>query len=138
MWAAIAGVALAAGLLWLLTVLISNRTVTPKGPFEQTEFEVGRVSQLADSVPFLLSDASPARSRDVYVQHLGDDEEAGWLVFSARAPGQDDRACSLRWIDEDEEFEDPCTDERYPADGEGLTRYPVEVRDGSLYADFTP
>ena len=137
--AAIAAVVVAASLLWLLTVLISNRTVTPRGPFEADEFEVGRASALADRVPFLLADASPSRTRDIYVQHLGADEEEGWLAFAAYAPGQTERDCFLRWSTADEEFRDPCTDETFPADGDGLTHYPTRVDDdGRVHVDLTP
>lgn len=139
MVAAIVGVVLAAALMWVLTVLISNRTVTPKGPFEQAEFSVGRTDEIVDRVPFLLPDASPSRSRDIYIQHLDDDEDEGWLAFSAFAPGQTDRACFLRWSAADEVFRDPCTDAEHPSDGEGLTHYPVRVDDdGRLHVDLTP
>ena len=131
--AAVVGVALAAGLMWLLTVLISNRSVTPKGPFEQTEFSVG-IASVADRVPFLLPDASPSRRRDIYIQHLGADEEEGWLAFAAFAPGQVDRDCFLRW--DGTQFEDPCTGEVFPDDGAGLTPYDTRVDDGRLYVDL--
>jgi hypothetical protein len=124
---------MAAGVLWLLTMLISDRTVTPRGPFEAAEFEVGRVDRLARRVPLLLADASPKKDRDVFVQHLGADVDQGWLVFAARLPGQS-RDCTLKW--RGEAFEDPCTGETVPADGEGLTQYPTRVEDGRLYVDL--
>ena len=133
--AAIAGVVVALGLMWLLTVLISNRTVTPQGAFEQDEFSV-RIASIEDQVPFLLPDASPSRSRDIYIQHLAGDEDEGWLAFSAFAPGQDDRDCFLRW--DGSAFADPCTDETFPADGDGLTHYPTRVEDERVYVDLTP
>jgi hypothetical protein len=128
--ASVVGVVLAAGLMWLLTVLISNRTVTPKGPFEDTEFSV-RIESVEDRVPFLLPDASPSRRRDIYIQHVEDE----WLAFSAFAPGQDDRDCFLRW-DGTAHFTDPCTDEQFPANGAGLTQYPTRVDDDRLYVDL--
>ena len=132
-WAAVLGVVLAGGLLWTLTVLISNRTVTPRGPFTADEFAVGRVASIADRVPFLLPDASPGRKRDIYVQHLGSDLDRGWLAFSALAPGQTDRSCFLRWTGE--RFEDPCTQATFPPDGTGLTKYPTRVENARLYVD---
>lgn len=136
---AVAALVVAAVLLWLVTVLISNRTVTPRGPFAADEFIVGRTSALVDRVPFLLPDASPARARDIYVQHLGRDEDEGWLAFSAFAPGQTDRECFLRWDDEASAFEDPCTGATFPPDGDGLTQYPTSVDDdGTLSVDLTP
>ena len=130
--------AVAAGLLWLLTVLISNRTVTPRGPFEADEFQVGRAAALVDRTPFLLADASPARTRDIYIQHLGGRDDEGWLAFSAFAPGQADRDCFLRWAGPEDRFRDPCTGETFPADGEGLTHYPTRVDDdGRVHVDLT-
>jgi hypothetical protein len=129
----VVGVVLAGGLLWALTVLISNRTVTPRGPFTADEFTVGRVASIADRVPFLLPDASPSHERDLYVQHLGDDLDRGWLAFAALAPGQTDRGCFLKW--RADHFEDPCTGKTFPPDGTGLTAYPTRVANGRLYVD---
>ena len=138
--ASVVAVVLAAVLLWVVTVLISNRTVRPRGPFEADTFEVGQVAALVDRTPFLLPDASPSRSRDVWVQHdPGRGPEEGWLVFSALAPGQTDRSCFLRWSEEDGVFRDPCTGDEFPANGDGLTHYPVEVDDDArLHVDLTP
>jgi hypothetical protein len=135
---AVTGVVVAGALLWLVTVLISNRTVRPRGPFEAEEFRVGHVSALVDRVPFLLPDASPSRSRDVWVQHLGDDESSGWLVFAALAPGQSDRSCFLRW-DGVQHFTDPCTGDQFPADGSGLRQYATRIDDDDrLHVDLSP
>lgn len=135
MVAAVAGVVVAGGLLWLLTVLISNRTVTPKGPFTAEEFEVGRIDRLVERVPFPLQDPL-GRGRHIFVQHLGDDADERWLAVSAYAPGQDDESCALVWGGE--AFEDPCTGAAFPADGTGLDQYPARVDDGRLYVDLTP
>ena len=127
------GVVFAGGLLWTVTVLISNRTVTPRGPFTADEFTVGRVASIADRVPFLLPDASPGHTRDIYVQHLGSELDRGWLAFAALAPGQTDRSCFLRWTGE--HFEDPCTHATFPPNGTGLTKYATRVGNGRLYVD---
>jgi hypothetical protein len=132
----VVAVVAAGSLLWVLTVLISNRTVSPRGPFASDEFRVGHVEELVDRVPFLLPDASPSQRRDIYVQHLGDDVEEGWLAFAAYAPGQTDRECFLRW-DGVQHFTDPCTERQFPAAGEGLQRYPTRVdEDGRLHVDL--
>ena len=133
--AAVVGVVGAGGLMWLLTVLISNRTVTPKGPFTAEEFEVGRIDRLVERVPFPLQDPL-GRGRHVFVQHLGDDDEEGWLVLSAYAPGQDDEQCALVW--DGGAFKDPCTGDEFPPSGDGLAEYPTRVDDGRLYVDLTP
>jgi hypothetical protein len=103
------------------------------------EFRAGRADRLAariaaDGRPFLIADASPARERDIYLQHEGDDEEEGWLAFSARAPGQDQRGCSLVWHGTG--FADPCTGQPFPPDGEGLTHYATRVEDGIVLVDL--
>jgi hypothetical protein len=101
------------------------------------EFEVGQAERLAreidDRGPFLFRNPAGA-DRHVYIQHLGDDPEKGWLTVGARAPGQEDESCYLE-VDGDG-FVDPCSGEEYPAEGDGLTRYPTEVRGGTVYVDL--
>ena len=93
-------------------------------------FRVGHAAALVDQVPFLLPDATPGRSVDIYIQHdPGRPVEEGWLAFSAFAPGQTDRSCFLRYDEDDEVFRDPCTDAEFPPDGTGLTQYPTSVDD---------
>lgn len=102
-------------------------------------FLAGRVERLAPAVefdgPIIIPDASPERSRDIYLQHLGPGVEQGWLALGAQAPGAE-RECLIRWQSEAHEFVDPCTGRRYPADGEGLTRYPTRVTAGVLSVDL--
>jgi hypothetical protein len=130
-----------AALLVGLSVLASSGSVDIR--LGDDRFPVGRTERLArriavDRRPFLFSDVSGRGDRDIYLQHLGETPEVGWLAFAARAPGQDDRDCFLDWDVAAQELVDPCTDERFPADGSGLTRYPVEVDDGQLYVDLRP
>ena len=101
-------------------------------------FEVGPAVDRAEAIerdgPILIPD--PASGvRDIYIQHVGDDPEAGWLVFDSRRP-EAGRECTLSWDVEEASFLDPCTDEVVPADGEGLRHYPVEVVDGALVVDL--
>ena len=102
-------------------------------------FRAGQVERLADAIaregPILIPDASPDRARDIYLQHLGEAPEVGWLAFAAQAPGTE-RTCLLQWEPAGEEFRDPCSQRRYPADGEGLTHYPATVTDGELTVDL--
>jgi hypothetical protein len=79
---------------------------------------------IAERGPLLISDVAGG-DRDVFVQHVGDDPEKGWLVFAAR-PADAGRDCTLAWDGEQEQFDDPCSDRTFPADGEGLKQYPVE------------
>jgi hypothetical protein len=103
----------------------------------------GAADQIAESGPILYPDAGTG-DRDMVLQHLGDDPERGWLAFAARPP-QTPRECTLQWDDGDQVFRlldpdgerrGPCDGQEFPADGEGLTQYPVTVRDGDLDIDL--
>lgn len=102
-------------------------------------FRAGQVQRLAAAIardgPIAIPDASPDRARDIYLQHLGETPEVGWLAFAAQAP-EADRTCLLQWEPADAEFRDPCSEQRYPADGEGLTHYPAAVTEGLLTVDL--
>ena len=80
--------------------------------------------------PILFKDPLTSKpGRELYVQHLGDDEEKGWIAVEAYSPGERKLACLLTWDAKAYEFVDPCSKERYPADGTGLRVYPGEVDD---------
>lgn len=102
-------------------------------------FEAGKSDRLSKAIakagPILIADASPNQTRDIYIQHLGDDPEKGWIAFAARANGAP-RECYLEWKLSSREFVDPCSTNHYPADGKGLTGYSVEVRDGKVLVDL--
>lgn len=102
-------------------------------------FRAGQVERLAAAIaregPIAIPDASPQRARDIYLQHLGETPEVGWLAFAAQAPGAV-RTCLLQWLPAEAEFVDPCSQQRYPADGEGLTQYPTTVEEGVLTVDL--
>ena len=84
-----------------------------------------RAAAIAADGPILLADVASG-DRDVYLQHLGDDPDSGWLVFDARRPGAG-RDCTLVW--DDGQFTDPCDGTVVPADGSGLAAYNVDVDD---------
>jgi hypothetical protein len=98
-------------------------------------FVVGRADRFAERIaeqgaPILFKDPlTSAPGRELYVQHLGDDEKEGWLAIEAYAPGERELDCLLSWDRKTAEFVDPCTKARFPADGAGLTTYPGEVDD---------
>ena len=94
------------------------------------EFYAGKVASLSKAIdrdgPLLLPDLSGGKTRDIYLQRIGDD-------WDAIAAGR--RNCTLEWTGT--EFREPCTDRTFPADGEGRTRYRTRVEDGRVYVDFT-
>lgn len=100
--------------------------------------------EIAERGPILYADAAGG-DRDIYLQHLGDDPEEGWIAIGARPAGVS-RACSVRWdrddevfvlLDEDGEVSGECDGREFPPDGEGLPSYPVTVDgDGKLDVDL--
>lgn len=95
------------------------------------ESTAGTIDQIG---PLLFSDVAGGTD-DIIVQHLGDDPEEGWLVFAARPDGAS-RDCFAEWQADDEVFVDTCDGTEYPADGEGLRQYQVEVEDGTVVVDL--
>ncbi|MGH9211009.1 MAG: hypothetical protein ACRD2C_10045 [Acidimicrobiales bacterium] len=101
-------------------------------------FEAGDAERIAAEIgergPVIYSDVSGG-SRDIWVQHRGDDPESGWLAFDVRPPGSP-RDCVAEWQADDEVFVASCTGEEFPVDGDGLPQYPVTVEDGDLEVDL--
>ena len=87
-------------------------------------------SRIASSGPVLFSDVSGNRTRDIYVQHLGDDPKQGWLAFDARRPGAE-RKCYVEWKAAERHFVDRCDGAIFAADGAGLTQYAASVNDAA-------
>ena len=100
--------------------------------------DIGAISrEIDDRGPILYSDVGSRRERDIILQHLGDDEEEGWLAFAARRP-EDPRDCFFTWDPEAGDFfltsdtDTVCDDVRVDAMGTGLVAYTVEIRDGDI------
>lgn len=139
--AAIFGVVLAAVLVLLVVRFASQRPDDVN--LGNDRFEVGRADVFARAIerdgPILFKDPLTSRAgREIYVQHLGGDEDEGWLALDAYAPGAPrEERCILEWDREDEVFTDPCGDAEVPADGEGVRTYPGEVDDrGAVIIDL--
>ena len=98
-------------------------------------FEVGRADVFARAIerdgPILFKDPLTSRAgREIYVQHLGEDEDEGWLALDAYAPGAPrQERCILEWDAQGQVFRDPCGEGEVPADGQGVRTYPGEVDD---------
>ena len=137
-------VAVALGVALLVGLSVWSSTGDADLRLGDERFAAGRTERLAariaaDRRPFLFSDVSgTGGGRDIYVHHVGETPEVGWLAFAARAPGQTDRGCFLDWDVAAQELVDPCTGARFPGDGSGLTRYRVAVEDGQVYVDLRP
>lgn len=138
--------ALLIGILAVLTavlvivfVLRLARSPRSKVQLGTDQFQVGKADRLAGPVRSggpLLFQALRGGSLDIFVQHLGTDSRQGWLAFEAHAAGQP-RRCQLRWQPPAQQFLDPCNQQRYPADGTGLTRYATTVTDkGEVVTDL--
>lgn len=143
---AAAGVAVALGLALGMAALANRGTVDVRlgtDTFVEQDAEAA-AQQVEQGGPILYADTAGG-DRDIYLQHLGDDPEEGWVAFAARPPGVS-RECTLRWDGDDEVFRlldpagratDECDGREYPADGEGLPTYPVTVdEDGKLDVDL--
>ena len=131
---ALGGVA-AGFLIFLLVLAIAGPRSTRQSA--GATFKVGPAKRLAPTVardgPLLFQDLLN-RSRDIYVQFLGNDD---WRAFEAHAPDQP-RRCVLRWRPDDRRFLDPCNGRTYPADGTGLTSYQTRVEpNGLVVVDLT-
>jgi hypothetical protein len=127
------GAVIAAGLLFAVVTRISTTTSTPaaSGGERAARFELGKATDYARTItrdgPLLLPDPQ-GRSRDIFIQHLG---EANWLAFEARATGAP-RQCTLRWEGGARHFVDPCDGRSYPPDGAGLVSFPTTVNDDGI------
>ena len=139
--AALFGVLLAGALVLLVVRFASQRPDDVN--LGNDLFEVGRADVFARAIdrdgPILFKDPLTSRAgREIYVQHLGDDEDEGWLALDAYAPGAPrEERCILEWDADDDVFTDPCGDTEVPADGEGVRTYPGEVDDrGAVIIDL--
>ncbi len=97
------------------------------------EGEGGRAAAVAEGGPILFADVAGG-DRDIILQHVGDDPLTGWYAFAAAAPDKD-RDCFVQWQADEGVFED-CDGDVFPANGEGLTTYPVEVEGGRIFVDI--
>ena len=133
------GVAVAL-LLGVMVVWVASRSDTIQVQLGDTQFDAGFIGRQADEIetggPILYADAGTG-TRDLYVQHIGTDDEVGWLAFEARRIG-DPRDCTAAWDTGTRTFTllsssdvvcDPVTFDEL---GCGLPRFPAEVIDGSV------
>ncbi len=153
------GVALIAAVVWLAGS--SDQVEVRLGDRDFRDLDAVRISaEIAERGAVLFSDVAGG-SRDIILQHLGDDPESGWLAFEARRSGQD-RRCFFQWRAEDDgdsgedmgdgedgaetggvgngaggHFVNSCDPEDVvDARGTGLVQFPVAVVDGDVRVDI--
>jgi hypothetical protein len=132
------GVAVALGLAFLVAQAASRGDV--KINLGDDRFKAGQVENITraiakeDGLPLLFPDLV-SRGRNMYVQHLDDDPDEGWVAFGAFDP--DDPSCAVE-IDRDAKVLVNACDPSvtYPLDGRGLRYYPTTVEDGDLFVDI--
>ena len=102
-------------------------------------FPAGQTKRLAEVIeddgglPFLYPDLV-GNDRHLFVQHLGDEPDKGWVAFGAFDP--DEPSCLILIDREDKILVNECDEsETYPLSGEGLKQYPVSVEDGEIFVD---
>jgi hypothetical protein len=140
---AVVGVVVALGTAFLVARLASQGDVEVR--LGDDRFDAGSAENLAeiideDGQPILFPD--PANfSRAIYVDHTGDDPEAGWLALSAFVP--DEPACTLVFDPDEGAYvigdDQPASCDRsttFPRSGAGLRAYPTQVEDGELFIDL--
>lgn len=99
------------------------------------QIEAVRMSEsIASDGPVLWPDIASG-TRDIWLQHLGDEPGEGWFAFDARLAGVG-RECNVTWSVADRTFTDPCTGTVFPEDGEGLPQIEVFIDETTLVIDI--
>lgn len=132
--------ALLLGVLWLAQA--GTEVEIRIGDQDFRNLDAQRISdEIAERGPVLFSDLAGG-SRDIILQHQGNDIEVGWTAFAARRPGQP-RDCFFEWqpasttSDDDGRFRNSCdAGDIVDAVGTGLVHYPVTVNDGDVRVDI--
>ncbi len=127
-------------LLGAMVLWVTNSSDTVELNLGDRFFDAGFIGRQSEEIaargPLLYSDVGGGQ-RDLFIQHIGDDPEVGWLAFSARRVG-DPRDCSAVWDPERRVFDlvsstdRVCDQVTFSELGCGLFRYPVEVIDGKV------
>lgn len=103
-----------------------------------TDFGDLNVQSLAGAIaqdgPVLFPDVASG-TRDIWLQHIGDDLGSGWFAFDARQPGEP-RECFATWTPADQTFVDTCDGTIFPENGDGLPPIPVFIDGAELIIDI--
>jgi hypothetical protein len=134
----------AAGVVVALLVAFLVAQAANRGDVEirlgDDRFDAGQPESIAaridkdDGLPALYPDLV-SRDRNIFVQHLGDDPEEGWVAFGAFDP--DDPSCVVEIDREAMILVNACDrSTTYPLSGEGLRFYPTTVESGRIIVDL--
>ncbi|MEQ8842454.1 MAG: hypothetical protein RIB98_15835 [Acidimicrobiales bacterium] len=123
-------------LLGAMVFWVARSSETVQVQLGDTQFDAGFIGRQSEEIaargPILYADAGSQGQRDIYVQHIGDDPEVGWLAFSVRRPA-DPRDCSAAWDPDRRTFtlqsstDVACDIVTFNELGCGLERFPVGV-----------
>lgn len=92
-------------------------------------------AEISENGPILWPDVGSG-SRDIWLQHLGDDPATGWTAFDARPAGSA-RECNVIWSSDSGSFSSGCDEGlTYPADGTGLPPIAVYLNGRELIIDI--
>lgn len=99
------------------------------------DINVNRISEeIAQDGPVLFGDIASG-SRDIWLNHIGDDLGEGWFAFDTRLPGEE-RECFANWNPSDRTFVNTCTGAVFPENGDGLPQIPVFIDGVTLIIDL--
>lgn len=94
----------------------------------------GLANEIRENGPVPFSDLVGS-NRAVWVNHMGNSSDDGWVAFFARVPESPE--CIVEWNPDIEMFFDTCDDTNtYPPTGEGLETVPTRVESGNLIVDI--
>lgn len=128
----LATIAFAALLLFVVVRYVSRNPDVANLGADVIRLDADRTAErIEETGPYPLQD--PHGDRDVYLQHVGDDPQQGWVLVLARSPNE---PCTVLWDVERDVFEAPCSDRTYPPDGDGLTTFPAPVENGRVVIDL--
>jgi hypothetical protein len=126
---AVSGVVIAGALFVFVSWLAGSGGVEVQlGDDEFEDLQTDRIAaEIDDGGPILFSDVAGG-SRDIILQHLGDELTEGWYAFDAQRPGAP-RDCFFEWQPEQELFVDTCDGTELPPDGGDQPRYEIYFED---------
>lgn len=127
-----------AALIVVGVILASNSGNSVELKIGDSDFRNINANRLAKEIqengPVPFSDLVGS-NRAVWVNHMGDSSDEGWVAFFARVPEAPD--CIVEWNADTKLFFDTCDETTtYPPTGEGLETVPTRVEEGNLIIDI--